>query len=134
MDGRGGDAARGPSKRVELSADADRIPATVTAGKETVVRVTLERPLEETIRLMDLADDPLAVLVASNELEPTVRKALAELATRRQTLGRQNAELERLKEQRRQFVEDEKRLRDNLAAVGRTTGEQLQAFVSALSL
>ena len=154
--------------RVELSADAYRIPATVTADKETVVRVTLERPLEETIRLMDLADDPLAVLVASTELEPSVRKALAELAGRRQTLGRQNAELERLREQRRQLVEDEKRLRDNLAAVGRdsalykqtldklggteasietvstaiaektaeitTTREQLQAFVSALSL
>ncbi len=77
-------------------------------------------------------------------------------------------ELERLKEQRRQLVEDEKRLRDNLAAAGRdsalykhtldklggteaaietvstaianetaeitTSKEQLQAFVSALSL
>jgi hypothetical protein len=154
--------------RVELSADAYRIPATVARGKEAVVSVTLERPLEETIRLMDLADDPLAVLVASNELEPSVRKALAELAGRRQTLSRLNAELERLKEQRRQLVEDEKRLRDNLAAVGRdsalykqtldklggteaaietvltaianktaevaTTREELQAFVSALSL
>jgi hypothetical protein len=105
--------------RVELSADAYRIPATVTPNKETVVGVTLERPLEETIRLMDVTDDTLAVLVASNELEASVRKALAELAVRRQTLGRQAAELERLKEQRRQLVEDEKRLRDNLAAAGR---------------
>ena len=41
--------------------------------------------------------------------------------SRRQTLGRQNAELEKLKEQRRQLVEAEKRLRDNLAAVGHDT-------------
>ena len=38
-----------------------------------------------------------------------------------QALGRQNAELDKLKEQRHQLVEDEKRLRDNLAAVGRDT-------------
>ena len=83
-------------------------------------------------------------------------------------LARRNTELDKLKEQRRQLVEDEKRLRDNLAAVGRDTAlhkqtldklgeteasittlstaiehtsaeietakEQLQAFVSALTL
>ena len=59
------------------------------------------------------------MLVASNELDPSVKKALGELAARRQALGRQNAELDKLKEQRRQLVEDEKRLRDNLNAVYR---------------
>jgi len=39
-----------------------------------------------TIRLFDLADDCLGVLVASNELEPSVKKALGELASRRQAL------------------------------------------------
>ena len=81
----------------------------------------MEHPLEETIRLLDLTDDRLDVLVASNEIEPSVKNALGELASRRQALGRQNAEVEKLKEQRRQLIEDEKRLRDNLAAVGRDT-------------
>ena len=106
---------------VELSADAYRIPVTLTGDKQSVIAVTLERPLEETIRLIDLADDRLGVLVASNELDPSVKKALGELAVRRQALGRQNAELDKLKEQRRQLVEDEKRLRDNLNAVGHDT-------------
>ena len=100
--------------------------------------------------------------------EASVKKALGELASRRQALGRRNTELDKLKEQRRQLVEDEKRLRDNLATVGRDTAlykqtldklgeteasittlsstigntsaeietakEQLQAFVSALTL
>src|SRR5882757_6540814 len=90
------------------------------------------------------------------------------MRSRRQALGRRNTELDKLKEQRRQLVEDEKRLRDNLAAVGHDTAlykqtldklgeteasittlstaiehisaeievakEQLQAFVSALTL
>ena len=106
---------------VELSADAYRIPVTLTGAKQSVIAVTLEHPLEETIRLIDLADDRLGVLVASNELDPSVKKALGELAARRQALGRQNAELDKLKEQRRQLVEDEKRLRDNLNAVGHDT-------------
>jgi hypothetical protein len=108
-------------KHVELSANAYRIPVTLPGGTQGTLAVTMEHPLEETIRLLDLADDRLSVLVASNELEPSVRKALEELASRRQALGRQNAELDKLKEQRRQLVEDEKRLRDNLAAVGRDT-------------
>jgi len=94
---------------------------TLTGSKQNNVVVTMERPLEETIRLLDLADDRLGVLVASNELEPSVKKALGELASQRQALGRQNAELDKLKERRRQLVDDEKRLRDNLAAVGRDT-------------
>ena len=53
--------------------------------------------------------------------EASVKKALGELASRRQALGRHNTELDKLKEQLRQLVEDEKRLRDNLAAVGRDT-------------
>ena len=106
---------------VELSADAYRIPVTLTGDKQSVITVTLERPIEETIRLLDLADDRLGVLIASNELEPSVKRALGDLASRRQALARQNAELEKLKEQRRQLVEDEKRLRDNLAAVGHDT-------------
>ncbi len=107
--------------RVELTADAYRIPVTFTGDKQSNLTVTLARPLEETIRLLDLADDSLGVLVASNELEPAVKKALAELASRRRALAQQNAELDKLTEQRRQLVEDEKRLRDNLAAVGRDT-------------
>ena len=106
---------------VELSTNAYRIPVTLPGGTQGTLAVTMERPLEETIRLFDLADDRLGVLVASNELEPSVRKALEELASRRQALGRQIAELDKLKEQRRQLIEDEKRLRDNLAAVGRDT-------------
>jgi hypothetical protein len=109
------------STYVELSADVYRIPVTLPGKKQATVAVTMEHPLEETIRLLDVADDRLGVLVASNELEPSVKKALEELGSRRQALGRQNAELDKLKEQRRQLVEDEKRLRDNLAAVGRDT-------------
>jgi hypothetical protein len=37
---------------VELSADAYRIPVTLTGDKQSVIEVALERPLEETVRLL----------------------------------------------------------------------------------
>jgi len=46
---------------VEFSADGYRIPVTLTGSKQNNVVVTMERPLEETIRLLDLADNRLGV-------------------------------------------------------------------------
>jgi hypothetical protein len=47
-----------------------------------------------------------------------VRQALSEMAARRQAAGRQRAALGRQKDERAQLVDDEKRLRDNLAVIG----------------
>jgi hypothetical protein len=105
-------------KTVELTADAYRIPLTLPAKGEGGVSVVEEQPIEETIRLLDLDDNRLGVLVSSGELDPKVRQALSEIAARRQAAGHQRAELGRLKEQRAQLVEDQNRLRNNLGVLG----------------
>ena len=116
---RGGANLASPDpKTVELTPQAYRIPLTLPAGGDGGLTVVEEQPIEETIRLLDLDDNRLGALVSSGELDPKVRQALTELATRRQAVGRQRAELDRLKAQRGQLVEDEKRLRDNLAVLG----------------
>ena len=102
---------------VELSAGSYRIPAALAGKKEGVVTVIEDQPLEEAIGLADLEDDRLGVLVASQELDPKIRQALADLAARRQAVSRQRAELERLKEERAELVADETRLRADLAAL-----------------
>ena len=105
-------------KSVELTQQAYRIPLNLPAGGAGSLAVVEEQPIEETIRLLDIDDDRLGVLVSSAELDPQMRQALAGLASRRQEAGRQRAELDRLRAQRAQLVEDEKRVRANLAAVG----------------
>jgi len=105
-------------KTVELTAEAYRIPLTLPAKGEGRVSVVEEQPIEETIRLLDLDDARLGVLVSSGELDPKVRQALSEIAARRQAAGHQRAELGRLKEQRAQLVEDQNRLRNNLGVLG----------------
>src|SRR5205823_2177119 len=97
-------------KTVELTAAAYRIPLALPAAGEGGVTVVEEQPIEETIRLVDLDDNRLGAFASSSELEPKVRQALSELAARRQAVGRQRTELDRLKQQRAQLVEDEKRL------------------------
>jgi septal ring factor EnvC (AmiA/AmiB activator) len=80
--------------------------------------VVEEQPIQETIRIADLDDNRLGTLVSSTELDPKLRQVLGEVASRRQAVARQRAELNRLKEQRGHLVEDEKRLRDNLSVLG----------------
>lgn len=105
-------------KTVELTAQAYRIPLALPASGEGGLTVVEEQPIEETIRLLDLDDNRLAALVSSGELEPRVRQALTEIASRRQAVGRQRAELDRLKARRAQLVDDQKRVRDSIGVLG----------------
>jgi hypothetical protein len=105
-------------KTVELTALAYRIPLTLPASGEGGITVVEDQPVEETIRLLDIDDARLGALVSSGELDPKVRQALSEIAARRQAVGQQRAELGRQKEQRAQLVEDQNRLRNNLAVLG----------------
>ena len=105
-------------KTVELTAASYRIPLALPASGEGGVTVVEDQPIEETIRLLDIDDARLGVLVASNELDPKVRQALSEIGARRQAVGHQRAELGRLKGERVQLVDDETRLRNDLAVLG----------------
>jgi hypothetical protein len=116
---RSGAALTAPDpKSVELAAGVYRIPLTLAATGEARLSVVEEQPVEEAFGLADLDDNRLGVFVASTELDPKVRQALGALATRRQAVAHQRADLDRLKEQRRQLVEDESRLRSNIAVLG----------------
>ena len=105
-------------KTVELAAQVYRIPFAVPASGEGSLTVVEEQPAEETIRLLDLDDNRLGVLVSSSELDPKLRQGLAAIVARRQAVGHQKAELARLKAERAQLVEDETRLRNDLASIG----------------
>jgi hypothetical protein len=105
-------------KTVELTDQAYRVPFVLPAAGEGSLTVVEEQPTEETIRLLDLDDNRLGVLVSSSELDPKLRQGLAAIVARRQGVGHQKAELARQKEQRVQLVDDETRLRNDLASIG----------------
>ena len=115
----GMDLAEPSPSGVEVTAGAYRIPVGLAGAGDVALRVVEDQPLEETMRLLDIDDDQIGALVASTELDGKMRQALTDLAARRQTVGRQRAELDRRREQREQLVADEARLRDDLTALGR---------------
>jgi hypothetical protein len=105
------------SDTAERTATAYRLPATLDDKGNGALTVVEEQPVEELVELADLGDDQLGVYVAAKELDPRVHQALAELAKRRQTVARQQAELDRLNEARTRLIEDEERLRNNYTAL-----------------
>ncbi|HVC57473.1 MAG TPA: DUF4139 domain-containing protein [Stellaceae bacterium] len=105
-------------KTVELTAGAYRLPLALAAGGQERLSVVEEQPVEETIQLLDIDDNRLGALVSSSELDPKVRQALGALASHRQAVGRQRAALARHQAERTRLVEDETRLRNNLAVLG----------------
>jgi hypothetical protein len=104
-------------KTVELTPQAYRIPANLPADGDGSFTVVEEQPVEETIRLLDIDENRLGFLLSSAELDPKMKQALAGLGARRQAVARQRAELDRLQRERTRLVEDEGRLRANLAVV-----------------
>ena len=123
-------------KTVELTPQAYRIPATPPAHGDGSLTVVEEQPIEETIRLLDIDDVRLGVLLSAAELDPTIRQALDGLAARRQAIARRKAERDRLQAERARLVEDENRLRANLEAVGNEPElrrQQLEKFAATES-
>ncbi len=123
-------------KNVELTQRAYRIPANLPADADGSLTVVEEKPIEETIRLLDVDENRLGVLVSSAEIDPKIRQALADLVARRGEVARHKAELGRLQAQRAELIEDETRLRANLSAIGNEPGlrrSQLEKFAEAES-
>jgi hypothetical protein len=134
---RAGAALTSPDpKTVELTPQAYRIPANLPADGNGSLTVVEEQPIEETIRLLDIDDNRLGILISSAELDPKMKQALTELAARRQAIARQRGDLNRLQAQRDRLIEDENRLRANLAAVGsepELRRQQLEKFAGSES-
>ncbi|HUA53844.1 MAG TPA: DUF4139 domain-containing protein [Candidatus Sulfotelmatobacter sp.] len=102
--------------------DSDyRVPIEIGPGEQKSVTVTLERPQQESLRLLDLDDARLGVLISARELPPPLHDALGELARRRQALAEQRTQLQRVQTERETLVQDQARVRDNLNAVPKGT-------------
>ena len=101
----------------ERTANAYRIPAMLDAKGNGTTTVVEEQPVQDEVRLVDLGDEQLAVYVGGKQLDPKVHEALAGVAERRQTVSRQQADLDRLNQERAKLTEDEERLRSNYAVM-----------------
>ncbi|HXA20792.1 MAG TPA: hypothetical protein VNW90_00735 [Acetobacteraceae bacterium] len=116
-----GDAAPG----IEQTATAWRVPVSLASGEVRTITAYIDRLEREQTALLD--DDAQVVVRLLNEqaLTPPARAALQRLAALRQDEAAKRAILNQLKAQQAAILQDEDRIRRNLAAVA--PGDALHA-------
>jgi hypothetical protein len=106
-----------PVKGVEETASAYRAPLELKAGETQTIRFVLERPSEETLRILDADDERLGAIAKSTTIDPAVKSALAELARLRRVVAEKQAAAERIEKAIGAIAEDQVRIRANLERV-----------------
>ena len=106
-----------PIPGIEETATAWRIPVSLKPGETRTITAYIDRLEREDTVLLD--NDAAVVVAMLNEqsLTPTGRAALQRLATLRQDEATKRATLDQLKVQQAAVLQDEDRIRRNLAAV-----------------
>ncbi|MCW2237681.1 DUF4139 domain-containing protein [Azospirillum canadense] len=103
----------------DTTADAYRLPVSVSAGKTATLAVALERPRLERIGLADLAPEQVLAYAASAELPPPVREALGKVAALRMTVGEKERRVADVEREQANIAKEQERLRQNLSTLPR---------------
>lgn len=113
----GWDLAEPKGDRVEVTADAYRLPVEVPAGQTVTLAVVLERPRLNEFQLPSLAIERIAFFATARDLPESIRQAMVQLGTLRAAVTQREHALEQLEKNRGEEVADQERLRENLGSV-----------------
>jgi hypothetical protein len=106
------------AKGVEISEGNYRIPFALPGGDQTqVFEVVQEQMRQQVFRLIDGAADQIGIYAQAREFDAKTREALAKVLQLQQAVAAAQRQVTRLDTERRQIVEEQARLRDNLARV-----------------
>ena len=102
---------------VELTQDAVRVPLTVKAGETGKLDVVWERVDNQSLTLSTLDIDSVLYYAADTRLSEQQRAAFARVAELKQNISRIDGEISKANAERDRLFEEQKRIRENLAAV-----------------
>ena len=106
-------------KDVELSERHYRLPLALKAGGAATLTAIVERPIEQSIRLLDLPAQQIAAYAAAPELDARLRRAFEEIGKLRTAIDAQRQQVERLEREQKEIAADQTRIRENLGKVPR---------------
>jgi|HubBroStandDraft_1064217.scaffolds.fasta_scaffold00046_12 hypothetical protein len=106
-------------KPAEETPEAYRFPIDLEPGKSVDLTVAFEQPNEETLRIVDLNDDRIGAQATSQELDPKIRAAFAELGRLRRIAAAGKSAVDRLDQQIKSLDSDQARVRQNLGSADR---------------
>ncbi|MFO1083828.1 MAG: DUF4139 domain-containing protein [Reyranellaceae bacterium] len=106
------------AKGVELSEGNYRIPFALPGGDQTqVFEVVQEQTQHQELRLLDASADQIRVYVEAREFDAKTREALARVLQLQATVAEAQRRVTLADQERQQIVQEQSRLRDNLARV-----------------
>ncbi len=106
-----------PSDGIEETASGYRYSLSLKAGETAEVTFLFERPQGERILLDDLDPKSLAYLIDARFMPEELKPKLSELMSLKATVAKAERALSTLQQEERSIVEDQARIRENLAAV-----------------
>jgi hypothetical protein len=116
----------------ERTRDAYRFAADVNAGERATIEVAEERQLAQQIALSNLREDAIEVYLRAPQVSDKAREALAKVVQMKQALSQTGAELQRNVQQVAEIREDQKRIRENMDRLDRTS-QIYQRYVKTLT-
>lgn len=102
---------------VELTADQIRVPLTVKAGETGKLDVVWERIDNQTLAMSTLDMSSILYYAADTRLSDQQRAAFQRVAELKQNVDRIDGEIAKANAERDRLYEEQKRIRENLAAV-----------------
>ncbi len=103
--------------RVDLTESHYRIGKDLDADEEATVEVTLQRSRLQTIQLVRLSDQQVALYAKTDELDPELRQAIARIGDLRHAVDQHQRRLDHLEAARGKIFEEQERIRRNLGRV-----------------
>ena len=106
------------AKGIELSEGTYRIPFQLPGGDQTqAFEVAQEQTQHQELRLLDTGSDQIRVFAQAQEFDAKTREALTRVMQLQQAVGEAERKVTQVDAERQHIVQEQARLRDNLARV-----------------
>ncbi|MBI3196907.1 MAG: DUF4139 domain-containing protein [Rhodospirillales bacterium] len=110
--------AKPDAKGIDISEGNYRIPFTLPGGDQTqTFEVVQEQTQQQVVRLIDGAADQIRVYAQAREFDAKTRDALAKVLQLQQSVAEAERKGKQVDAERQQIVQEQARLRENLARV-----------------
>ncbi len=122
-------------KPAETTSSAYRFEVKLAGGASEKFPVAEERVFETSVTLTNVTPDYLLSYVRNKALDEAARKQLERIATQKQTVAANDADIHAADQQLKEVVQDEQRVRDNIGSLNRVSGQQdlVQKYARQLS-
>jgi hypothetical protein len=103
-----------PGQASERTRDAYRFLVTLAPEQSTQLLVREEKPLQQTVRLLDAGPDRIAYYLQAQQLSPAVQQALQKAVTLRERLEQTRTQVQRLAQRLETITQEQSRIRQNM--------------------